>query len=152
MFKMKRLYSLSLYDVASLVTLLCIALSTDARAAEGVTAKSIQTACKHYSYVLDIEDKNERSKRIAQLGFNETIAVGRCMGFVDGFVGVYGTLLDKHIALGQEMSFCPTSSLTNEQFVKIFMQYIDRHPEQLSLSASDVMTSALQEAYPCKKS
>lgn len=151
MLKMKRLSFLGLCEVLSLVMIIGIAWSTVVRADEGVTAQSIQSACKHYAYVLDTEDKNERAKHIAALGFNETVAIGRCMGFVDGYVGVYGTLLTKHISLGQEMSFCPSTSLNNQQFVKIFMQYIDRHPEQLNASASDVMTKALQEAYPCKK-
>lgn len=73
-----------------------------------------------------------------------------CLAYV---AGVY----DAHIELERSgylttgSTICRPDKATYKQMGKIFMGYIDSHPEQLHLTASILVLVSLQEAWPCSE-
>jgi hypothetical protein len=44
----------------------------------------------------------------------------------------------------------PSSQMTNGQLVRVVMNWLHDHPENLHFAASSVVANALQDAFPCK--
>ena len=47
------------------------------------------------------------------------------------------------------LKFCPPQKATESLFIKIFVRYVERHPEQAHLLFTQVALYALTEAFPC---
>ena len=47
------------------------------------------------------------------------------------------------------LKICPLRKSTEAQFIKIFMRYVERHPEEAHLRFGEVAMYALWEAFPC---
>lgn len=45
--------------------------------------------------------------------------------------------------------YCSPQNTSEGQVSKVVALYLDSHPEQLSLPASDIILQALKEAFPC---
>jgi len=48
-----------------------------------------------------------------------------------------------------DLSFCMPATVTNDQIVKIFIKYLDEHPEELHQPASLLLATSLRKAFPC---
>jgi Rap1a immunity proteins len=46
--------------------------------------------------------------------------------------------------------FCPPQKATNEQFIRVVVAYIDKHPEMTHEPFESLALVALAEAWPCK--
>jgi hypothetical protein len=49
------------------------------------------------------------------------------------------------------LGFCAPTVTTRLQFVRIFVKYVDEHPEQGQLNFTDAALLALTAAFPCSK-
>jgi hypothetical protein len=44
-----------------------------------------------------------------------------------------------------------SEAVTNDQVVKVFVKYLDDHPEELHRVAALLLSEALHSAFPCKE-
>lgn len=75
--------------------------------------------------------------------------VTKCLWFTAGFTGasqVWGFLAkDK-----DSLPYClPGSEISQEQYLRLFVQYLEKHPEQLHYDSVFLFAKALVEAFPC---
>ena len=63
----------------------------------------------------------------------------------DGKVGL-GTTFDDGFCWG---AFAAIQDLSRIEYVKIFLRYVDQHPEQLHMDFAGVARRALAAAFPC---
>jgi Rap1a immunity proteins len=79
--------------------------------------------------------------------------VGLGTTFDDGFCwGAFAAIQDlsRIEMLGNPLLvFCPPSNSTRIEYVKIFLRYVDQHPEQLHMDFAGVARRALAAAFPC---
>jgi hypothetical protein len=47
------------------------------------------------------------------------------------------------------LAVCAPPNSTAAQFVKVFMRYVERHPEEAHLPFAAVVLYALKDAFPC---
>jgi Rap1a immunity proteins len=71
----------------------------------------------------------------------------RCIGYVAGSVD---TWQNSFAAFGVKL-FCAPSGLTQGQAADVFAKYLIDHPEKRHMAASDLVFSAMVEAFPCPK-
>jgi hypothetical protein len=71
-----------------------------------------------------------------------------CMGFIAGVADMLSVL--KYRSLNPYRA-CVPDGVTEGQLEKIFKKYADDHPEQLHLSAADVVSTAIATAFPCQQ-
>jgi len=50
----------------------------------------------------------------------------------------------------RDLSFCLPDQVTNDQIIKIFVKYLDDHPEELHQPASLLLVTSMRKAFPCK--
>lgn len=86
-----------------------------------------------------------------------------CYAYIEGFMTGQAIAMGKVIALGTEekdlsyvearrryMKYCLPETVTHDQIVRVFVKYINDHPEKLHEQAGNMLHAALQEAFPCK--
>jgi hypothetical protein len=62
-----------------------------------------------------------------------------CMGFVSSAADV---------AIALKLTCVPPTSIY-EQYTRVFVKYLDNHPDKLNLAAADLVAESLKAAYPC---
>ena len=83
------------------------------------------------------------------LSNTETADALACLSYVAGFLDATHLLGD----LDTFKLFCFSGDrVPVMQGVKIFIKYLDAHPEELHKSAEFLLARSLQEAFPCKAS
>src|SRR5438128_538979 len=70
----------------------------------------------------------------------KTLQGGFCFGFVTGFA-------DANSLLASTL-FCAPQGVIVGQMVKVFLKYMDEHPEDLHRYASEMLAAALRKAFP----
>jgi hypothetical protein len=92
----------------------------------------------------DLTDKGKR--RVD----DEVASIGgiHCMGFIAGVSDMLSVL--KFRAMNP-YQVCAPDGITVGQLEKVFKKYADDHPEQLHLSAADVVSNAFAKAFPCSQ-
>jgi hypothetical protein len=77
---------------------------------------------------------------------------GLCGGFIDGVMdGMYYMAVNKAKTFTDvKMPFCLPSDVSNEQIVKVYMKFLNDHPENLNDPATVLLVRALTAAFPCK--
>jgi len=76
----------------------------------------------------------------------EYIDMAYCYGFIRGTIGAAITLSPDF-----NNFFCgPKEDLSNDQMVKIFIKWMNDHPENLHQEATVSVVNSLLAAYPCK--
>ena len=67
--------------------------------------------------------------------------------------GAFGAILQLSTAADSDgvtlLKICPPRKSTEVQVIKIFVRYVERHPEQAHLLFTQVALYALTEAFPC---
>jgi hypothetical protein len=113
---------------------LVLALTQVGMAEEGNSGLVITQGCRYY-----LNDALPESvPESLMTGFLE----GKCVGTIQGLTGM--------ARLQKPSPFCVPDSVTNEQEVRVVVNYIDRHPEKMHLYFSYLAYDALREAWPCK--
>lgn len=84
-------------------------------------------------------------KPIGEIKDSEYMNVGHCLGYVGGFK-------DAHV-IGKAVMplhrFCPPNGVDTGQLTRVFVKYLQDHPEQLHLDAGLLLWFALEKAFPC---
>jgi hypothetical protein len=83
-------------------------------------------------------------------GLLDTSRVGAsyCMGMVNGMMALNAVYRSQP---GSNALFCPERTVTTGEGAKVVINYLNRHPEELTLDAPSLMLFALREAYPCPR-
>jgi len=72
-----------------------------------------------------------------------------CLSYVKGFVD--GSLNLIPALMAGKLPYCPPASSNVDQWVRVFLKYMDQHPAKLHLEAGNMLMLALIEAFPCGK-
>jgi len=72
--------------------------------------------------------------------------VHRCWGYM-GAVRELSMALDE--AGKPVLGFCPDPKTTPMQFIRVFTNYARTHPQELHLTASQLILTAMIQAFPC---
>jgi hypothetical protein len=81
------------------------------------------------------------------------ITYGLCQGFFNGLVvssGFAAAMKDKY-DLGRPL-FCVPNGVTNDQARKVFLKFMEDHPEQLHENGANLAVISLMKAFPCSNS
>ncbi len=86
----------------------------------------------------------------------DLMQTARCLGFIDGFIqGMEIVKLRQHpnydeylksTILGMDIP----DGVTNGQIARVFVKWLNAHPQHLHLEAGMLLTLALAETYPAK--
>ena len=110
-------------------------LSSVAQATDGNTLlKNCQTTVR----MMDSE----------QLSSNDSVAVGQCLGMIEGVKStliIFGDQLP-----GKSRACVPNGGINNGQAARIVTKYMHDNPAKLNLDATVLIILALKDAYPCK--
>ena len=70
---------------------------------------------------------------------------GLCAGFVYGVGELYRDL--QHLTV--DLTICIPSEVSRAQFLRVFVAFLDAHPEKLHKDELRLITEAFLEAWPC---
>lgn len=97
----------------------------------------------------------EKCRALDQGNADKPVEVGFCAGFMTAaheMLGVWRAgdeaLSRSHYTLAEA---CIPPEATKGQLVKVFLKYLDDHPELLHERAILLYLTAMQKAFPCKK-
>jgi hypothetical protein len=98
------------------------------------TTDGLASACRLYVEVASQSVAPTNTDKFTQAGF--------CIGYMAGFAHA--------MSLEKTPEFCLPDTINLSETVKLFLKYVDEHPQDLLLSAKVTVPRALQQAYPCK--
>lgn len=87
--------------------------------------------------------------QFAETGYLDENSVGGsfCMGMVNGMLALNSIYQSR---LGKKALFCPpAATITNAEGAKLVVNYLDKHPEQMTSDTGSLMFFAFMDAYPC---
>ena len=83
---------------------------------------------------------------------------GICAGFIDGFSAGHHMAETYHAFHHRDEKLediyghlCVPDTTSRGQMARVFVQFLQSHPEKLKLPAALLIEDALREAYPCPK-
>jgi len=102
-------------------------------------------------------DSDTRAEQLAwecqgqQPAEHPEIGLIRCTGYVGGgLLDMYSMMADPRIGGGQPLVCLPADGISNDQAIKIFLEWTSDHPEQLHNTARITFLIALRFAFPCQ--
>jgi Rap1a immunity proteins len=83
----------------------------------------------------------------------ETFAGGFCAGFVEGVIDsqYMREAADSGLGPSNIPRYCIPQEATYDQIVKVFVKYLDEHPELLHKPACSLLIASWVKAFPCGK-
>jgi len=84
-----------------------------------------------------------------------THPAGQCLGYIEGAVDAINVSrasilsIHPHSTVPLPPAWCAPKEGTTDELVRVFLKFIDGHPEKLSHAAADVVWQALSASYPC---
>lgn len=76
---------------------------------------------------------------------NSAVFAQECFGYIEGVTDML------HLAPAFNTAICPPrEGLPRADIIDIFMQFAERYPQHLVLTASEVIGMSLAQKYPCK--
>ena len=123
--------------------LLSLVLSADARA-QTTTGADIIGKCKQA--VRDVDNDTSADKPPVK-----SFDVGFCFGFIDGANSAQQVWAasDKTNHRNHSMGYCFPDAVTNGQMLRVFVKYLDDHPQDLHEPAALLYIEAMRRAFPC---
>jgi hypothetical protein len=101
-------------------------------------AKELRNSCRGYIATIDGTIQTVRNQ----------INAGICLGYIQGAVdGFYLAMVTWEVPTSAKA--CVPKEATTEDLVRVFLKYIDGHPEHLSDSAVSAVWQAMVASYPC---
>ena len=86
----------------------------------------------------------------ASLSSKEGSGVVYCLGYIDSFIETFAFQFQAKLVPG--VPYClPEKDLSRKEIVKVVVDYLKNHPEELSNPAGYHLFMALRQAYPCSK-
>jgi len=79
-------------------------------------------------------------------------ASGVCIGFVSGVLESHTLwmVVDAAQKRTHPTSFCIPDEVTETQILRVFLKYLDEHPEKLHYPAVVMLIESVRHAFPCK--
>jgi hypothetical protein len=125
-----------------LFTLTLIVVATVSLQAQSQDAKTSATQlvedCSNFK--LSVES-SKQGPRISDLNPTFFFSSGECAGYM-------WAIMDFNPAIKW---YCAPEGVTLGQLIKVFLKYMDEHPEQLHEDASLMLLRSLRKAFPCKE-
>lgn len=134
--------ALKVSKFALAILLILIATSAKSANTDVETTLEVQSWCQPFKTV---EIQSDHSIAIPT-DFN----TGSCWGAFAAIQDLSG-LVDAPRAHTPILLFCPPETGSRLQYIKIFLRYVDQHPEQGHLGFAGTARLALAEAFPCPK-
>jgi hypothetical protein len=106
---------------------------------QGDSALEVQSWCRPYATVEVLPN----GLLNAPQGSEAQFCWGAFAAIQELSVTTYGTG-------GTMLHTCPPPDSTRLQFIKIFLGYVDEHPERANLPFANVAVAALERAFPCR--
>src|SRR5262245_3291613 len=122
--------------MAVLFSVLPVSLNAQSTPPQTYPATRLVSDCTTMLSVLAGKTSSDPNK-----SFQQILDTGMCGGYLRGFA-------DSHSLLG-DRSFCVPTQATTEQLGKVFLKYMDQHPEDLHRDAGAMVAAALRNAFPC---
>jgi hypothetical protein len=110
-------------------------MASKARAFDGETLRG---ACND---VIKYQ-QNKSDKSVSRLN------VGICYGFISGVINNHKVMYKYRKV---QKLFCTPENQSNAEIAKIYVKYLDAHPENLQMNGALLLDAALKDAYPCPK-
>jgi hypothetical protein len=128
--------------LAVLTALICLMFSASA-GAQTITGSDIISKCKQA--IASADSLTPASISHFDAGF--------CSGFMAGVNEdqVMWQASDKMDHRDHLLSYCFPDASTNGQLLRVFVKYLDDHPEELHESAAFLYLKAMHRAFPCGK-
>jgi hypothetical protein len=80
--------------------------------------------------------------------FEHPLDAGHCTGYIQGAVD--GLNLAPTVwKVPASVKACVPQGTTTEELVRVFLKFIDSHPQKLSYAAANVVWQAIIASYPC---
>lgn len=99
-------------------------------------------------------------EKLADLTPADAYNSGTCLGYLKGFIHMEmlysATLAVKRKAHATEADlkkmalFCLPSRIENKEYAEIYINYMQKHPEEMDKNACSSVLNALSQAFPCK--
>jgi hypothetical protein len=125
-----------LLTLAKLFILILLCLSTCGTASAGPTGAEVLDKCKN------LVDKGS------------VFEGGYCAGFMDGVIDTARAWENSDEELKRKhepwVRFCLPKEVTNGQIARVFVKFLEDHPEKLHFPANLLFIEALRTAFPCK--
>ena len=79
--------------------------------------------------------------------------IGFCAGFIGGVLSgaEVWEVTDKIRKQTYPMAFCRPENANNGEIIRVFVKYLEDHPERLHEPAGLLLLTSLSTAFPCKK-
>lgn len=86
------------------------------------------------------------------IGTDDYIGVGHCIGYISGIVEVVGTINMASPRGDKKTFFCIPDGVTTQQLIRIVINTMKSNPENLHKESSHfpLVVAGLSVAYPCK--
>jgi hypothetical protein len=106
-------------------------------------ATQLRDECKKYVAVADgTLPKVERQLHAG--------SVGTCGGYVMGAADAFEVAMKSGV-LPEPLQACVPKESTGDELIRVFLKFIDSHPEKLSNSAAEIVWQAIIASYLCPK-
>ena len=126
---------------AAYLLALCMLLSAPGLAHAAADGKELLQKCEPIEKLYDDP---------AALSSREASGVVYCLGYIDSFMETFDFQAQAQIVPG--VPYClPEEDVPKKEIVKVVVDYLQKHPEELDKPAGYHIFLALREAYPCKK-
>lgn len=100
------------------------------------------------------EEVHSKCRHLIDEGKLDSVSSGFCAGFVSGVIETQTWWQLRELSDSKRNQnvehFCIPGTVTNDQIVKIFVKYLDDHPEKLHEPAVLLLLTSLHQAFPCK--
>lgn len=122
---------------------LCLMVSASAHA-QTTTGADIVSKCKQA--VRDVDNDTSADKPPVK-----SFDVGFCFGFIDGANSAQQVWAasDRTNHRNHPMGYCFPDAVTNGQMLRVFVKYLDEHPQDLHEPAALLYIEAMRRAFPC---
>tara|TARA_Y100000590_G_scaffold89132_1_gene100222 strand:- start:161 stop:592 length:432 start_codon:yes stop_codon:yes gene_type:complete len=138
---------LILYAVLLLFSLMFFSKAT----AKMKTTAELLKDCKGAVDAIGLTKAEIREKNYSTI---QMMKMSQCMTYFDGVKegGSLQSIIDKKTTKAKFflLGSCPPRELFRNQMMKIFVKYVDNHPEKLTNIAITTISESLEKAFPCK--
>ena len=117
--------------IAALLPVLAVSAPQMTLAAGGVTGNEVLESCRKFA-----TEKTATSPK-------EAYFMGVCSGMM-------GALIEVGLLLDGMRRFCLPVGVTDRQSTKVFISFLDAHPQRLHEQATSLAVEAFHAAWPCK--
>ena len=122
-------------SLALIFALLASATALPAQSREAFTTNELVSACRIYIQLTE--------RTLPRIDSSDFTSAGICLGYMTGFAQAASVQVESRL--------CVPASVTTVQSIRVFLKYMDEHPEDLRLPTPRTLTAALANTFPCPK-